>query len=371
MEHPTTSHREVLKETSDETLQICSVYYSQKSKAVLELNGEIARELNPGASFVWHAMDNSPTGDSEPLHAFPPGFSRMRGVSYEELGPLSAPHTKGSFQHASAVHKFLRAQNARFVLILDYDFFIIRPNWIRDVLAHMKKNNLSFFGSVWHPRYYAKYRYFPSVHCMFIDCGRVNCPSLDFRPDPESRSRKKSPPGRFWRMFCHLPWAMQRIFLAATFQDRQFIGSSRDTGYRLFREYGLRPDARHEEIQPVFKPREHFGRFASFFYYPNKFAEWFLPDRMSFIPQKKGYFSKKGFCDFGHPENAREQKEWEEYLWQGAPFGIHLRGTKAEKRKFDTRGAQDECASLRNFFSRFLEPHTPQSVQKTIRPAAQ
>lgn len=340
------------QKTSDEALRICSVHYSQKSRAVLELNREIAQRLNPGVSFVWHAMDNSPKSD--PALIDPLGFLRMPGVSYEELGLLSAPHTKGSFQHASAVNKFLRAQNARFILILDYDFFIIRPNWIRDVLAHMKKNSLSFFGSVWHPRYYAKYRYFPSVHCMFIDCSRVDCASLDFRPDLESRSRKKRPPSVFWRIFSRLPWAIQRVCLAATFQDRKFIGSSRDTGYRVFREYRLRPDARHEEIQPVFKPRSHFGRFASFFYYPNQFAECFLPDRMSFIPRKKGYFSEKGFCDLGHPDRAGGKKEWEEYLWRGAPFGVHLRGTKAGKRRLEACDVQDEGAALRDFFSSFL-----------------
>jgi hypothetical protein len=62
----------------------------------------------------------------------------------------------------------------------------------------------------------------------------------------------------------------------------------------------------------------------------NLFLEKFLPERLSFIPKKKNYFSEFGFRELGYYDIAGLGLE--EYLWNGRPFGFHFRGTFATKR---------------------------------------
>ena len=54
---------------------------------------------------------------------------------------------------------------------------------------------LAVFGAPWHPRWVYKNRYFPCVHCMFVDLDRVSIDALDFEPDYDDHpgSRAKSP----------------------------------------------------------------------------------------------------------------------------------------------------------------------------------
>ena len=50
----------------------------------------------------------------------------------------------------------------------------------------MARRQLGVFGAPWHPRWIYKHRYFPCVHCMFVDRERVPLDWLDFRPDYET-----------------------------------------------------------------------------------------------------------------------------------------------------------------------------------------
>lgn len=309
----------------DISLTICSVFHSPRSQQLLECNYDLVEKLNPGIKISWLVADNSPPGSTETLD--PKKFRVIPGVQRAEMPPLLVAHSVGSFQHAMAINKQLPLVTTRFALILDNDFFIVRLNWIHAIVSHMDHAGLTFFGSTWYPCYYAKYRYFPSVHCFFIDLARVDRTLLDFRPEPESspfrRAVKEKPLQRRSRM----PWILQRLIFWATLKDRKFIGSSRDTGWRVFSLFGKKRDVRVECVQPVFRHELHFGAFANLFYLPNRIVEKFLPDRLAFIPKKKGYSTHMRFRELEYPDMLG--RGYEEYFWRGKPFAFHLRGTRS------------------------------------------
>ena len=71
----------------------------------------------------------------------------------------------------------------RFALFCDPDFFIVRENWIHAVIQHMTEHGIGILGVPWHPRWTHKVRYFPCVHCMFVDLEVTPVETLDFTPD--------------------------------------------------------------------------------------------------------------------------------------------------------------------------------------------
>lgn len=300
---------------------ICSVSHSARSKRELDINADLVRSLNPDAEFSWLAADNAPAGSRERI-------DNPRFDVFEGAGENYWNYRRGwaSLRHATALNALVRRIRTRFLIILDPDFYVIRPHWIRDILAHMQNQGLAFFGNPCNPKYYTKFRYFPFTHCFFADLERVPAAELDFRPafdDPSEIKIRTSAAQRFFRV---LPKPAERLALALTFQDRKFIGDSRDTCWRMYKKFYRHPIIRTECLQPVFRPREDFGRMARRFFLPNAALEYFLPDRLCFIPKDKRSYSTVTFHDLGYPD-VRLLK-WEEYLWQGKPFALHLRGTR-------------------------------------------
>ena len=302
---------------------ICSVYHSAEAKKELEANYELTRRMNPGVSFEWLAADNTQEEVGK--------LDERKFKVYEGAGEKTWEYKSGwaSWRHATALHALLPHIKTRFFLILDPDFYIIRPNWIQVVLAYMEEEGAAFFGSVMHPRYYSKFRYFPSTHCFFGDRSRVALEEMNFMPG--ENFGEKHPPSRFLRAIAHMPRVLQRILLTITFQDRKFIGDSRDTAYLLFKKFYGNSSIRYQLLTPVYTPWRDLHFPANLFYLPNRFIELFLPDRLCFIPKQKGYFVRQGFREYGAPDIRAIQPHWEEYMWQSKPFGLHLRGTRSKK----------------------------------------
>ena len=47
-----------------------------------------------------------------------------------------------------------------YLLVLDPDFFILQNDWIKNITEFMETDDIDFFGSPWHPKWYTKYRDF-------------------------------------------------------------------------------------------------------------------------------------------------------------------------------------------------------------------
>lgn len=317
-------------------ITIFLVYHSEKTKRFTEMNYEAAKKLNPGIEFRWVVGDNSPASLERKIDK-----NKFEVIEGFPVLPSAVPKwSYPSFFHTLALNKIVRTHlkniESRFVLIIDADFLIVYPNWMKTITDYMLKNNLGFLGAPYHPRDYTKTRYFPSVVCMFIDTEKVDLNKADFRPQYESILRVLG--GDFCRdSFLDKVFIKVRKFLAAHFGRRFKVRTSRDSGYYFYKTYYRQSRAGAECLTPVFKTRPSFW-------------EKFLPDFLSFIPKKKNYFSETGFKELGYFDVGG--RGLEEYLWKGKPFGFHFRGTfkspMTEEEQVELAGEAVESLVTRN-----------------------
>ncbi|MEW6572039.1 MAG: hypothetical protein AB1374_00145 [Bacillota bacterium] len=323
---------------------ICTVSFN--SGSLLELNYRLTKYLNPHMTGLnWVVVENTPRDGSYRVPLKDDRFTVIEGVEAPKMEKY-----RGSYHHAAGLNKAIGHVNTRFVLILDPDFFIVKKDWIKEVLDYMSANGLAFFGAPWHPRWYMKYRYFPCVHCMFIDLEKVNLKEIDFSPDllnnpapyrsklmREHEIRVKQ--GNKIRAWLYLLKHLRQV-LAEDLQQRQLIGSSRDTGYHIYEEHSNKKNIRYDMVMPVYQPRvdsfvpPHVTKLQS-----SRFLEFFMPDRLKYIPRKKNYFTKTGFKESGLVSLACY--DWEEFMWNRKPFGFHIRGFLQQKR-----GSQVDVATV-------------------------
>jgi hypothetical protein len=106
---------------------------------------------------------------------------------------------------------------------------------------------------------------------------------------------------------------------------------SADTAVRLWERCRDQPGVRYECVQPVFAPWM-FRDLRScslrarwmISLLPARLIDRMLPDKWSFVPQRAGYYRRRGFDRLGLP--SFQNAGMEEFLWRGRPFGAHLRG---------------------------------------------
>ncbi|TSC96825.1 MAG: hypothetical protein Athens071426_139 [Parcubacteria group bacterium Athens0714_26] len=310
----------MLKNNSSIEITICSVYHSEASKKLLELNYDLVKQLNPGVNFIWIVADNSPADLKEKIDA--DKFLIVPGAG--KLADNIPAGVRGSYHHAVAINSSLKYVKTRFVLILDNDFYIVRSIWIKDIIEYMKKNNLSFLGSPWHPRLWKKIRYFPGHFSLFIDLNKINIKDLDFTPQYDEISYRN----------------------ILTFKNRGKIGLSRDTGYALYRKYYKNSKIKYECVLPVLKPYKN-SNFV--FVLIKKIIKSIIPDKWLYVPKRSSYYSEIGFSDLGYFDVAAWN--WEEFMWKNKPFGFHLRGTRktvlsTEEKIFKVKDALNSFSNL-------------------------
>lgn len=315
-------------------LTICTVSFH--SKPYLDLNWQLTSQLNSRGRFSWLVAENSPYSSDKRLQENNDKFKIVPGAKYQhrDRGPAS-------YHHAAGLNNTLPYVKTRFVLFLDPDFYVVKRQWIAEVVLHMQKNNLSFFGVPWHPKWFVKYRYFPCVHCLFVDLDKVDIQDLDFTPECEEDTVQRGM--RRWNESVPCPAGIKKFMpakmrrfvksavAAVPFPDslkleyRRMVGSSRDTGYRIYRQHSR--GHLHESAVPVFRPNRDFSveltgpAYAGS--WTSKLAEKLLPDHLCYVPKRSGYYTEKGFGDLGYIDVSCLL--WEEFIWQGKPFGFHIR----------------------------------------------
>lgn len=343
---------EVLKQNE---LTICTVSYGHKS--LIGANIDFVKKMNPGVSVSWVIVENTPDGKKEGFAIGENGNIRViKGVPNNFNGIGSA-----SYHHASGLNMAIKEVKTAYVLVLDPDFYIVKNNWVQDVMEHMKKKNLAFFGAPYNPKRYMKYREFPCIHCVFIDLTKVEKEKLDFSPqyDQEVLLRNKE--------MAQVKKAEQKnkilYDLFSNFKKQAriiikrgaIIGSSRDTGYRFYQDYSRNPILASECVIPVFKMRLSKMKPAYLNSRVNLFFEKFLPENLSYIPKKSDYYTSRGFGDLGYTDLF--SRGWDEFVWRGAPFGFHLQGAKSDGTTTDHSGEIPELRSLLTSFVEKVEKH--------------
>lgn len=315
-------------------ITLISVYHDWLSKKLLEMNLELTEEMNPEMQWEWLVGDNTPDDFKD----------KIDGTKFKVVYNPDRWNGLGAHQHSAAINRCLREVKTRFVLSMDGDCFIVRKNWIRDVIDHMQKKNLSFFGLSFHPKAYANYRYFPTEVFMAVDLEKIPVETLDFMPHlkineegkvdwgvkdiPKEEKQTLNRIGE--RLFPELALYVGRVRRTLALGERKkSIGTLHDTGYGIYEQYYGRTTA--ECVTPVYNSnRDPFHKMKVLLRL-NAWFEKLLPDSLCYIPKKTGFLSDVGFCELGYYDCVGQG--WEEYLWRGKPFAVHLRGVKTHKRK--------------------------------------
>jgi hypothetical protein len=209
----------------------------------------------------------------------------------------------------------------------------VRPNWVREIIDHMTKNDLAVFGAPWNPRWYQKFRYFPCTHLMVIDLHKY-----PFRPDMLAPDLVR-PGGKyislFWQQYPELRAQGRKatllgllknakIALKEDLRQRTTIAMSRDTGYTMAGEFAKRRDLKAGLVIPVYKPVDGFVPTTVFGPQRNPLLDALVPDHLSYLPKRPGSHTDKAFADFGYPDFRG--LAWEEFTWKSQPFSFHVRG---------------------------------------------
>ena len=150
-------------------------------KLYIQKNIDLIKNLNGSKNNIKiELIDNFPD-KGEIIFKDHKNITINKGVNQTQNYPREL---RGSYQHGDALNQFFKFKkiNTKYLLILDPDFFIILPKWINKIINYMEYNNLDFFGAPWNPKWFTKYRYFPCIHCIFINTRKINIQQLDFSP---------------------------------------------------------------------------------------------------------------------------------------------------------------------------------------------
>jgi hypothetical protein len=299
-------------------LTICTV--SNRGSVFVEHNVALARALNEGNEPTWIVVENA---QSEPIHEF--GSRSVVAVRGPAPDRTHGERARGSYHHAAGLQRALDLTESRFVLVLDPDFYIVREQWVTDVICHMDRLALAFFGVPWHPRWIGKARYFPAPHCLFIDTERVPRSLIDFTPEISSPRRAGEGAGEtgFRGAGERLRERFRRLAPVRALGVRRSIAGSRDTGFRIYRAACARADLRVECALPVFDPETDLSHVPWASAWWSRLADVVLPDHLRIEPRRRASYSTTGFSALGAPDT--HALGWEEFIWQARPFGFHLR----------------------------------------------
>lgn len=156
-------------------LEILSVNY--RSSVYLNSNIKYLSRYNllPN-KFRWTVVDNS-----EKREKLDRRFNVMAGCQKDGHNP--SEHlviNGGSIYHGKALNLALKqcSFSSKFLLILDPDFYLIRP--LSSILEEMSKDNLAFHGGSYSNKRKNLIRDFPVAFCLFIDLTQVPITDLDF-----------------------------------------------------------------------------------------------------------------------------------------------------------------------------------------------
>lgn len=338
-----------------EELTICTVSFGHKS--LIEENIRIVDKLNQKVRVKWIIVENTPAGKGE---RFSVGVNKNISVIEGQHNSFSGI-ASASKHHASGLHLALGQVATRFVLILDPDFYIVRKDWIQEALAYMKDRGLAFWGAPYNPKRYRKYRYFPCIHCMLIDLKKVPKADINFDPQYDEvklmsgreksvlRAQKKN-------SFLEL-WEKLKRPARLLLKRGAIIGSSRDTGYRLFEYSTLHRGLNAETVEPVFKYTNSDINPRILASWPNRFIEWFLSESLCYLPKNNGYFVVNGFRESHYPDVF--QDGYDEFIWKGSPFGFHLQGARKDGTVIDR---SKDIAAFKVLLDTCLESNRPHTL---------
>jgi len=262
--------------------------------------------------YRWLVGYNFTKTDFGPPEIIREKFSRIIRCYDNEHVYFHFRRATGALQHSLALNKVLREVNTRFLLVLDPDFYCVRPNWIGDIVKYVKSSRTAVIGSTWHPKNYKKYRYFPSIHFMLIDLHQIGKEFLDFRASQQDD-----------RKIEQKTFSVVSLFLKKLFRKRTRIGVNVDPGTRIYDRFRY-SDLITETFRPSYLPYRPKSVMSRLGHAYTVFSDLFFDKDKRIMPDRT-YFTQKRFRDYGFDDLYGEN--WEEYFWIDEPFGFHVRNT--------------------------------------------
>lgn len=302
--------------TLADRLTICSVSFGEGP--LLALNRRLTAHLNEVVP-RWLAVRNMPVQTADDtLGEEGSGFDLVEGVALDE-GTVGTRAPR-SMHHALALNLVPQHVDTRFVMYLDPDCFVVRPDWVEEVLAHMLAHDLATFGVPYHPRAPRKIRYVPCGVGMVVDTQRLALEGLDWTPGTVEDRDRGMESSRADRM-------IQALLTAAKMPHRLTAGASVDTGVDFYRRHRAERAAT-ECAQSVMQA----GYMRAKLKHPReRVLEVLLPDRYCWLPKQPGYITDRSFAHAGYEDTAT--MGCEEFMWRDEPFALHLRGGPPELRE--------------------------------------
>jgi hypothetical protein len=300
-----------------EPLTICTVSFN--SGPFVELNVRLTKLLNAEGQARWIIAENSPAGSRYRVRPVEDDVRAIDGVE-----PGHTPH----HHHALALRECIGDASTRFLLVIDPDFFVVRQDWIRAVVAHMESRGLGLFGVPWHPLHSNGYRYFPAVHFCMFDTERFPKHEIDFTPDyPDGANDPNWPngwdPDRNYFARSAIARLLAKLPVSAIRHRRAF---HTDTGSRMYKKFVDARSVRYEILEPVFDPDLWSGK--SLF---GAILDRVLPDELCYRPKRYNPPCRRGFLRSLLPDDA--PSHWEEFTWAMEPFGFHVRLNNDRQRR--------------------------------------
>lgn len=320
----------------------------KRTKAFLHQLAKTRGKVHPDQRAVYMQSAKAEYFDHGDIEDYIPGAKVIPGMSLDEtfdyfyaaLNATPEQETEyrhflskflASYHHAGGLNLALDHVRTRYAVVIDPDLYVVRPDWIRQIVDHMAKNDLAVFGVPWNPRWYQKFRYFPCTHLMVIDLQKYRWRKDLLAPDlvrpkgkyislfwkdyPEARQKGK------WSAIRHLlrnlPTAIREDF-----KQRGTVGRSRDTGYSMLEDFRTRPELKAEVATAVFTPELGFQ--------PETVTaiqlalDAIMPDGLAYLPKRRGAWTTSGFKERGYPDTR--QWAWEEFVWKDDAFAFHVRG---------------------------------------------
>ena len=87
-----------------------------------------------------------------------------------------------SIFHSKGLSLGLKNSNSKYLLIIDPDFFVIRKNWIKNIIEYMEEKNIDLFSSPYHPVKDWTKPFTPCVYFMILNTEKINKNKLNFNP---------------------------------------------------------------------------------------------------------------------------------------------------------------------------------------------
>lgn len=246
----------------------------------------------------WVLVDNSADEALRPL-ARECSFEWVEGAVLPELAACP-PAQVGSMHHALGLTRGLGTVSARYLLVLDPDFFLLSEGALAALVARMKNENLVALGAPWTAELHYKWRRAPCLHCLLLDLKQIPKEALRFEPADNQRANDPINRARFARLF--RPWRPVLGSLHQLTTGRIGIGQSRDTGWQLA-GWLLRHHADRIGLLPAaVVGRSRFRHPWHLRYGWGWHFEQLLPQRWSYLPPTDHYRLSEGadLSDIGH-----------------------------------------------------------------------